>query len=179
MLWLDPHLKKLQNCWGLIKFHQFTIPFIILLLFSIVLAFISWRKGSQPSAYLCLSFLLPFLTVPIAVISYLIFNGFNWYFWSVVQPSAGLLFLGMFITFGFSVAQGMNDLKQEYIDKQLELNNELESKVTARTADLKKTSEKLITTNKDLTKIIICNLILLAYFDFYKDLKHQLKFGFF
>ena len=31
---------------GLIKFHQFTIPFIILLLSSIVLAFISWRKGA-------------------------------------------------------------------------------------------------------------------------------------
>ena len=46
----------------------------------------------------------------------------------------------------------MNDLKQEFIDKQLN-NNELESKVEARTADLKKASEKLITTNKDLTKI--------------------------
>ena len=57
------------------------------------------------------------------MIAYLIFNGFNWYFWSVVQPSAGFLFLGMFITYGFSVAQGMNDLKQEYIDKQLALNN--------------------------------------------------------
>jgi len=123
---------------GLIKLHQFTIPFIILLLSSIVLAFMSWRKGSRPSGYLCLSFLLPFLTVPIAVISYLIFNGFNWYFWSIVQPSVGFLFLGMFITFGFSVAQGMNDLKQEFIDKQLALNNELESKVNARTADLTK-----------------------------------------
>ncbi len=44
----------------------------------------------------------------------------------------------MFTTFGFSVAQDMNDLKQEFIDKQLALNNELESKVNARTADLTK-----------------------------------------
>ena len=139
---------------GLIKFHQFTIPFIILLLSSIVLAFISWRKGSRPSAYLCLSFLLPFLILPIAVIAYLIFNGFNWYFWSVVQPSAGFLFLGMFITFGFSVAQGMNDLKQEFIDKQLALNNELESKVDIRTADLRKTSEELTAANNDINKSI-------------------------
>ena len=58
----------------------------------------------------------------------------------MVQPSAGLLFLGMFITFEFSVARGMNDLKQEFIDKQLALNIELESKVDIRTADLRKTS---------------------------------------
>ena len=51
---------------------------------------------------------------------------------------SGFLFLGMFTTFGFSVAQGMNDLKQEFIDRQIELNNELESKVNARTADLTK-----------------------------------------
>ena len=56
------------------------------------------------------------------------------------------------MTFGFSVAQGMNDLKQAFIDKQLELNNELEAKVEARTVDLKKASEKLITANKDLMK---------------------------
>ena len=60
----------------------------------------------------------------------------------------------MFVTFGFSVAQGMNDLKQEFIDKQLELNNELESKVTARTADLRKTSEELTAANNDINKSI-------------------------
>ncbi len=135
---------------GIIKFHQFVIPFVILLLSSVVLAFLSWRRGSRPSGYLCLSFLLPFLIIPIAVISYLSFDGFNWHFWSFISPVAGILFLGMFVTFGFSVAQGMNDLKQEFIDKQLELNNELESKVEARTADLKKTSEELLVTNKDL-----------------------------
>ncbi|MAC44223.1 MAG: hypothetical protein CL913_09830, partial [Deltaproteobacteria bacterium] len=56
-------------------------------------------------------------------------GGFNDFFWLLILMFAGILFLGMFVTFGFSVAQGMNDLKQEFIDKQIELNNELESKV--------------------------------------------------
>ena len=85
-----------------------------------------------------MSFLLPFLSIPVAATTYLIFDGFNWHFWSIIQPIVGFLFLGMFVTFGFSVAQGMNDLKQEFIDRQIELNNELESKVNARTADLTK-----------------------------------------
>ena len=123
---------------GVIKLHQFIIPFFILLLISIIVAFLSWRKGSSASGYLCLSFLLPFLSIPVAATTYLIFDGFNWHFWSIIQPIVGFLFLGMFVTFGFSVAQGMNDLKQEFIDRQIELNNELESKVNARTADLTK-----------------------------------------
>ena len=123
---------------GVIKLHQFIIPFFILLLISIIVAFLSWRKGSSASGYLCLSFLLPFLSIPVAATTYLIFDGFNWHFWSIIQPIVGFLFLGMFVTFGFSVAQGMNDLKQEFIDRQIELNNELESKVNVRTADLTK-----------------------------------------
>ena len=139
---------------GIIKFHQFAVPFIILLVISIAVAFLNWRKGSKSSGYLFISFLLPFLALPIAAITYLIFDGFNWYFWSIVQPTISILFLGMFVTFGFSVAQGMNDLKQEFIDKQLELNNELESKVEARTADLRKTSEELTAANNDINKSI-------------------------
>ena len=139
---------------GIIKFHQFAIPFIVLLVISIAVAFLNWRKGSKSSGYLFISFLLPFLALPIAAITYLVFDGFNWYFWSIVQPTISILFLGMFVTFGFSVAQGMNDLKQEFIDKQLELNNELESKVEARTADLRKTSEELSAANNDINKSI-------------------------
>ena len=52
------------------------------------------------------------------------------------------------------LAQGMNDLKQEFIDKQLALNNELESKVDIRTADLRKTSEELTAANNDINKSI-------------------------
>ena len=88
------------------------------------------------------------------MISIFILGGFNWYFLVIYKSFAGLLFLGMFVTFGFSVAQGMNDLKQEFIDKQLELNNELESKVEARTADLRKTSEELTAANNDINKSI-------------------------
>ena len=139
---------------GIIKFHQFTIAFIILTVIPIVVAFMNWHKGSKSSGYLFILFLLPFLALPIAVIIYLIFNGFNWYFWSIVQTTISILFLGMFTTFGFSVAQGMNDLKQEFIDKQLVLNNALESKVDIRTADLRKISEELTAANNGINKSI-------------------------
>ena len=137
---------------GIIKLHHNLIAFGILLSISIIISFTSWQEGSSSSGYLCLSFILPFLILPIGLLSYYILDGFNFYFWSILLPVAGVLTLGMFVTFGFSVAQGMNDLKQAFIDKQLELNNELEAKVEARTVDLKKASEKLITANKDLMK---------------------------
>jgi len=123
---------------GIIKLHFVMIPFSILLLISIILSFISWRSGSSPSGYLCLSFSLPFFLIPIALTLFIYLGGFNDFFWLLFLIFAGTLFLGMFVTFGFSVAQGMNDLKQEFIDRQIELNNELESKVNARTADLTK-----------------------------------------
>ena len=123
---------------GLIKFHIMVIPFILILIISICVSFKLWRKGSPASGYLCLSFVLPFFSLPVALVAYLIFDGFNAFSWAVITPLSGFLFLGMFTTFGFSVAQGMNDLKQEFIDRQIELNNELESKVNARTADLTK-----------------------------------------
>jgi serine phosphatase RsbU (regulator of sigma subunit) len=123
---------------GIIKLHHNLIAFGILLSISIIISFKSWQEGSSSSGYLCLSFILLFLILPIGFLSYYILDGFNFYFWSILLPVAGVLTLGMFITFGFSVAQGMNDLKQEFIYKQLALNNELESKVNARTADLTK-----------------------------------------
>ena len=139
---------------GIIKFHFLATPFAILLLLSIAIAFISWRKGNSSSGYLCLSFFLPFLILPVSLITFLFVGGFSAFFWLFFGIISGTLFLGMFVTFGFSVAQGMNDLKQEFIDKQLELNNELESKVEARTADLRKTSEELTAANNDINKSI-------------------------
>ena len=123
---------------GIIKFHFLATPFAILLLLSIVISFISWRKGNSSSGYLCLSFFLPFLILPFSLVTFLFVGGFSAFFWLFFGIISGTLFLGMFVTFGFSVAQGMNDLKQEFIDRQIELNNELESKVNARTADLTK-----------------------------------------
>ena len=139
---------------GLIKFHIMVIPFIIILIMSICVSFKLWREGSPASGYLCLSFILPLFSLPVALLAYLIFDGFNTFSWAVITPFSGFLFLGMFTTFGFSVAQGMNDLKQEFIDKQLALNNELESKVDTRTADLRKTSEELTAANNDINKSI-------------------------
>ena len=112
---------------GIIKLHHNLIAFGILLSISIIVSFKSWQEGSSSSGYLCLSFILPFLIFPIGFLSFYILDGFNFYFWSILLPIAGVLTLGMFVTFGFSVAQGMNDLKQEFIDKQLELNEKLQS----------------------------------------------------
>ena len=94
---------------GIIKPYQIFIPFGILLLLSIILSFISWRKGNSASGYLCLSFMLPFLAVPLAGVIYLIFRE---HFYLIMPSATGFLLLSMFVTFGFSVAQNMNDLKR-------------------------------------------------------------------
>ena len=106
---------------GIVKFHYIVIPFAVLLLFSIVISFILWRKGDASAGYLCLSFILPFLTLPLALATYFIFDGFNWIFMLVLSSSAGFLFLSMFVTFGFAVAQNMNDLKKFALEQQMRL----------------------------------------------------------
>ena len=106
---------------GIVKFHYIVIPFVGLLILSIVISFILWRKGDSSAGYLCLSFILPFLTLPLAVATYFIFDGFNWIFMLVVSSSAGILFLSMFVTFGFAVAQSMNDLKKFSLEQQMRL----------------------------------------------------------
>jgi len=121
---------------GIIKIREIFIPFIFLLFSSIVISFLSWREGRSASGYLLLSFLLPFLSIPVAVIAYLFFEGPNWYFWAFTAPTAGFLFLSMFVSFGFSVAAEVNELKQVNFENQVQLNNELEAKVKERTAEL-------------------------------------------
>ena len=106
---------------GIVKFHYIVIPFAVLLILSIVISFILWRKGDASAGYLCLSFTLPFLTLPLALATYFIFDGFNWIFMLVLSSSAGVLFLSMFVTFGFAVAQNMNDLKKFALEQQMRL----------------------------------------------------------
>ncbi len=106
---------------GIVKFHYIVIPFAVLLILSIVISFILWRKGDASAGYLCLSFTLPFLTLPLALATYFIFDGFNWIFMLVLSSSAGFLFLSMFVTFGFAVAQNMNDLKKFALEQQMRL----------------------------------------------------------
>ena len=103
---------------GIIKPYQIFIPFGILLLLSIILSFISWRKGNSASGYLCLSFMLPFLAVPLAGVVYLIFRE---HFYLIMPSATGFLLLSMFVTFGFSVAQNMNDLKRLALEQQMRL----------------------------------------------------------
>ena len=106
---------------GILKLHHIVMPFAVLLIISIVISFISWRKGDSSAGYLCLSFILPFLILPLALATYFISGGFNWIFMLVVSSAAGFLFLSMFVTFGFAVAQNMNDLKRYALEQQMRL----------------------------------------------------------
>ena len=106
---------------GILKLHHVVMPFAVLLIISIVISFISWRKGDSSAGYLCLSFILPFLILPLALATYFISGGFNWIFMLVVSSAAGFLFLSMFVTFGFAVAQNMNDLKRFALEQQMRL----------------------------------------------------------
>ena len=106
---------------GILKLHHVLIPFAFLLLISIVISFISWRKGDSSAGYLCLSFILPFLILPLALTTYFFSGGFNWIFMLIMSTAAGFLFLSMFVTFGFAVAQNMNDLKKFALEQQMRL----------------------------------------------------------
>ena len=106
---------------GILKLHHVVMPFAVLLIISIIISFISWRKGDSSAGYLCLSFILPFLILPLALATYFISGGFNWIFMLVVSSAAGFLFLSMFVTFGFAVAQNMNDLKRFALEQQMRL----------------------------------------------------------
>jgi len=106
---------------GILKLHHIVMPFAVLLIISIVISFISWRKGDSSAGYLCLSFILPFLILPLALATYFISGGFNWIFMLVVSSAGGFLFLSMFVTFGFAVAQNMNDLKRFALEQQMRL----------------------------------------------------------
>ncbi len=104
---------------GIIKFHYTIIPFVLLLILSIIISFVQWKKGNSAAGYLCLSFILPFLVLPIGLAVYLLFDGFNWKFMLTISTAGGLLFLSMFITFGFAVAQSINDLKNFALEQQM------------------------------------------------------------
>lgn len=105
---------------GVVKLQYLVLPFGLLLLASVGISAVSWFKGSKTGKYMCMSFMLPLLTVPISIIAYLMF-GFTWVTMLVATTSGGLLFLSMFVTFGFAVAQQLNDLKALALDQQIRL----------------------------------------------------------
>ncbi|GIR33000.1 MAG: hypothetical protein CM15mP45_22960 [Deltaproteobacteria bacterium] len=114
--------------------HIMIIPFIIILLCSIVVSFFHGAKVIRQDIYVYF-FLLPFLILPNFFITFLMTGGFNAFLGNnyafIRNP-----FLGMFGTFGFSVAQNMKDLEHEFFENQVRLNEELESKVKQRTLEL-------------------------------------------
>ena len=105
---------------GIVKAKYLFAPFILLLLTSAVLSFLLWKKGSSYAKYLCISFALPFLSAPISGLAYLFYD-FNWITWLIINSAVGILFLGMFITFGFAVAQQLNDMKLLALQQQVKL----------------------------------------------------------
>ena len=105
---------------GIIKLQYLVLPFALLLLASVIISALSWYKGSKSGKYMCVSFMLPLLTAPISIIAFLLY-GFTWITMLVATTSGGLLFLSMFITFGFAVVQQLNDLKALALDQQTRL----------------------------------------------------------
>ena len=105
---------------GVVKAKYLVTPFILLLLSSAFISFLLWKKGSSYAKYLCISFALPFLSVPISGIAYLYYD-FSWVTWLIINSAVGILFLGMFITLGFAVAQQLNDIKLLALQQQVKL----------------------------------------------------------
>ena len=103
---------------GIVKLQYLVLPFILLLLTSAILSFLAWRRGSAYAKYLCISFMLPLVTVPIGLAT-ILFYGFTWFTMLIITSFGGLLFLAMFIAFGFAVAQQLNDLKSLAIQQQV------------------------------------------------------------
>ena len=103
---------------GIVKLQYLVLPFIVLLITSAILSFLAWRRGSAYAKYLCISFMLPLMTVPIGLTT-ILFYGFTWFTMLIITSFGGLLFLAMFIAFGFAVAQQLNDLKSLAIQQQV------------------------------------------------------------
>ena len=105
---------------GLVKTDVIMMTFVLLLLASAILSFVMWRRGSTYARYLLISFSLPFLVAPISGLTYLLFD-FSWEFWFIVSSAGGILFLAMFVTFGFAVAQQLNDMKALAMAQQVKI----------------------------------------------------------
>ena len=105
---------------GIIKLQYLVLPFFLGFISTIITAIISWFRGSRSAKYMCLSFMMPLLSVPISFVAYLL-NGFSWSTMLIATTSVGLLFLLMFVTFGLSVAQQLNDLRLLAFRQQVQL----------------------------------------------------------
>ena len=104
---------------GFIPLPIMLIPFSVLLITSILISFKRWREGDSSAGYLCLSFSLPFLALPMWGV-FFFFKMFGWGTIFMIAV-ARILFLAMFITFGFAVAQRMNELKKMALEQQMRL----------------------------------------------------------
>ena len=105
---------------GVLKWYIIFPPIVLLFSLTIVLSSILWKRGHSPAKYMCLSFVQPLIAVPIGLTAYFIY-GFSWQTQIIGTTAGGLLFLSMFITFGFAVAEQLNELKRFALEQQLRL----------------------------------------------------------
>ena len=115
----------------------------IFALITLITSFLSWKKSNPFYGYLCVSLILP-ISIPIV---WVLFYYFEFYqIWEVKILFFGfsqLVFLSMFILFGFVVAQKFNSLKQDLIRNQIEANRTLENTVRERTVDLTRANQMI------------------------------------
>ena len=62
-----------------------------------------------------------FLVIPIGALAYILTGGFNWKTMLITTTAGGFLFISMFVTFGFAIAQRINDLKKFALEQQMRL----------------------------------------------------------
>ena len=105
---------------GILKLQYLVLPFLLTLMISIGVSVIGWTKGNKTDKYMFVSFMLPFIAVPITISAYFIL-GFTWLTMLIGSTSVGLLFLCMFISFGLAVAQQINDLRLFSLMQQVRL----------------------------------------------------------
>lgn len=135
------------------------IPVFIASLISIIISLILWNRGDKSSKYLFITFLIPF----VGALIYFFVDALISRTTSIQEPNFRLgiilkslpAFFSLFmpVTIGLALAQRLNDFKKEVLDKQIELNDKLESTVQQRTLELSNANQ-LITQSVNSASII-------------------------
>ena len=76
---------------GILKLQYLVLPFLLTLMISIGVSVIGWTKGNKTDKYMFVSFMLPFIAVPITIGAYFIL-GFTWLTMLIVQHLSDCFF---------------------------------------------------------------------------------------
>ena len=151
--------------YGIISTFQMLPIWSVYLIISIIISYMTWRKGLSYAGYLFFSFTIPLLIPPIWLIYYLL----ELYTWNVqlfIINITKILFISMFVAFGLAVAQRMKDFKEHALNLEKKLNDELEDKIQERTKELhyaNKEIEMSIRAASDIQNSILPNINLNYY----------------